>query len=319
MQAQGDSTVCLTKADIARVKQLSQSSSFFWLDLLDPTSAELVEVGNLLGLHPLAIEDSEHFDQRPKLEEYEDFFFAVFFGAAPEGDSDRLVEVHIFFARHFMVTVRRDESAELDLLHRRPQTAALDGPLLLHSVLDHLVDSFLPVLDDIDDDLERIEAKIFRRELARSDAEIHAVRSRLTHLSRIVHRQRDAMIRSTSDAMALSGLDVQAGPYFRDVTDHLMRMCEVIDSYRDRTGSITEIYLAAVANRQNVVMKQFTVIAGIFLPLTFLVGVFGQNFLWMVEHVNGGLAFAIFGIALPIVITIGLLFWFWRRGWLSEQ
>jgi len=319
MSESGDLTVCLTKADIARVKQLKKSTTFFWLDLLDPTSAELVEVGDLLGLHPLAIEDSQHFDQRPKLEEYDDYFFAVFFGAAPAGDRDRLVEVHIFFSHNFMVTVRRDQSAELDLLHRRPQTTSIAGPLLLHSVLDSLVDSFFPLLDEIDSELERIEAKIFRKELSRSDSEIHGVRSRLSHLSRIVHRQRDAMIRSTGGATAIAGLDGEAGPYFRDVTDHLMRMCETIDAYRDRTGSVTEIYLAAVANRQNVVMKQFTVIAGIFLPLTFLVGVFGQNFPWMIQHINGAAEFFVWGIVLPIVITIGLLFWFWRSGWLSEE
>lgn len=311
---------CIDTFDVTAIERALADGDFLWLNLRDHPGEEAsaARAGRLLGLHPLTVEDLEHFGQRAKVERYDDYAHIVVYGAAPDGDDDSLVEVHVVSARDFMLTVSHDESPELQDLHGRASENPQSGRRLLHAVLDLLIDSFAPLLDDFDRQIEVIEGRIFERELRDREVEIHNVRRRLANVSRATHRMSESFTRLHEVLSVTPGHDPGLVPYFRDIQDHLHRVVEAADSMRDRVQGAFEIYLAALDNRQNMIMKQFTVIAGIFLPLTVLVGFFGQNFEWMVAHINSGPAFAVFGLALPFVVIAALLTIVWRRGFFAD-
>lgn len=287
------------------------SGEFFWLDLYPPGPDEYAVLRNVFLFHPLAVEDSEHFGQRAKLEEYDDFVFLVLYGAAP--DEDQLVEVHCFYSERFLVTVRRDQAPALEALKRRfdagrgPQRAIE----LLHRVLDTLVDSFFPALADYDDRLERVQEALLQAPGTDQLQELHAMRRQLIALRRAIVPQRDLVGRLE----LLPGMTTEDERYFRDVHDHLFRLVEQIDSYRDLIAETMDLYISTTSNRLNEVMKQLAVIATIFLPLTFITGFFGQNFPWLVDHIGGWGWFVALGLGLEVAAVLGLLGYFKRRGW----
>ncbi len=315
----GDHAICLTAADLDRLGQVAASGEFFWLDLRAAGDDEIERVGKVLGFHPLSIEDSQHFGQRPKVERHRDHLFAVFFGAAPAEDEDRLVEVHIYFTGAYLVTIRREESPALDDLERRVRRNGLTGHMLLHAVLDALVDSFADVLEEIDEATDEIEANILGGSQQLGERQIYLVRRRLVTVGRVLNRQRSTFTALAESVEQIEGYEPASTPYFADVADHLHRMSEAVETLRERTSGAAEIYLAAASNRMNVVMKQFTVIAGIFLPMSVVVGFFGMNFGWMVRNISSASAFWLLGVVAPVLISIGLYWWFAKRGWLREE
>ncbi|MGH2907617.1 MAG: magnesium transporter CorA family protein [Solirubrobacterales bacterium] len=314
----GSKLTCITNAGIGEVSTLLQKDTYFWLDLRAVTDSEIALVGEQLGLHPLTIEDLQEFDQRAKVEEYDGYIYLVAYGSAPEGDEDRLAEVHIVYSPKFLLTVARDPSVELADLHRKSEARSFNGHEMLHAVLDTLVDSYAPLLDDIDRHIDRIEDEILNRELSGRDRDIHEVRRHLGRVNRVVHRQSEAYTRLHEALRHLPDSKMENAAYFRDVQDHLIRITESADASRDRVSGVFEIYLAALDNRQNIIMKQFTVIAGIFLPLSVVTGFFGMNFGWMVGHILGRQDFLIFGVGLPLVILVTILVVIWNRGLLHE-
>lgn len=316
--ANAKAIICLTNDEIERAGELRARGEFFWLDIRSATDSEIAAVGDALGLHPLTIEDIQHFDQRAKIEDYDDYVYLVTYGSAPLDDLDRLAEVHIVYAPGFLLTAARDTSLGLNDLYTHMTDLRITGQQLLRAVLDVLVDSFVPLLDEIEDQVERIEESIFGSELREREVEIHDVRSRLGRVDRVVHRESAAYTRLPESLRRLPDHDERHAPYFRDVQDHLSRVAETAESLRDRIQSVFEIYLAALDTRQNAIMKQFTIIAGIFLPLTFLVGFFGQNFKWMTDNVEGRFTFLGFGIVLPLLIVAGMLVIINRRGMFKD-
>jgi magnesium transporter len=295
-------------------RQLDQG--FSWLDLRRPSDEDLRLLGDVFDLHPLAIEDSLHFGQRPKLDAYDTFSFVVLYGHAP--DEDLLVEVHCYLSERFLVTVRRDESPALDELYRSYEgDRALPGkPIaLLHRLADLLVDSFFPALGTFDDRLELIEDALVTAPKEEHLRDVFTMRRRLSGLRRVLGPQRDLMGRLASGNAPLPGMTPEAERYFRDIFDHLLRLNEQIEAIRELTASAIDLYLSASSQRTNAVMKQLAVIATIFLPLTFITGIFGQNFGWMVDHVDSAWAFVVFGVGSQLVAIALLLAYFRRRGW----
>jgi magnesium transporter len=296
-----------------------RSPEVFWLDIHAMEPADITLMRDVFGFHPLAVEDVEDFGQRAKVEEYDGFTYLVAFGAAPPNDDDRLVEVHIFYSEHYLVTVHRDEAPAIDETGRRcdvrPELLD-DAPSLLYHVLDSLVDGFFPVMDDIDARIASIETRLEDSPDPHVTAEIFGMRRELVTIRRAIAPQRDQMARIASGSVDLPGLTPDTRRYFRDVEDHLIRISGIIDGYRDLLAGATDVYLSQVNNRLNLVMKQLTAIAGIFLPLTFITGFFGQNFAWMVEHVGGPGVFFVLGIVLQVTVAAGLVIGFRRAGWL---
>jgi magnesium transporter len=299
-----------------KVVELLASGGFFWLDLDQPDTDEFSILREVFGFHPLAVEDSEHFDQRAKIEDYDDFVFLVVYGASP--DEDRLVEVHCFYSERFLVTVHRDDCPAFAEIRRRYQKRdeAIDRPsLLLYRIVDGLVDSFFPILADFDDRIDELENAIFLHADDRQLQEIFRMKRLLVGMRKAVSPQRDAFAGLIGGVAELPGLAEGDERYFRDVYDHLIRISDLIDSYRDLLTSAMDVYLSTVSNRLNAVMKQLAVIATIFLPLAWLTGFFGQNFGYLVRSIGSWESFVGIGVGTELVALAILLVFFRRRGW----
>jgi magnesium transporter len=304
-------------AEREAVERRLADGDFFWLDLYRPDEEELGLLRDAFRFHPLALEDTESFGQRPKIEDYDDFTFLVVYGAAP--DEDRLVEVHCFYSERCLVTVHRDDCpafADLRERHARGHAAPTEPVLVLHQVVDWLVDSFFPLLTGFDDDLDRIEDGVAREPTDGQQQAIFAMRRQLVTLRKAILPQRDLLARIAAGVAELPGMTREAEHYFRDVYDHQIRIADLLDSYRDLLSGATDVHLATVSNRLNTVMKQLAVIAGVFLPLTFVTGFFGQNFGWMVRQIGSTWTFVVFGVGSQLVVLTLLLVFFKRRGWL---
>jgi magnesium transporter len=298
------------------VERLLASGSFFWIDLHQPTEGDFAILRDVFRFHPLALEDSEHFGQRAKLDDYDDFVFLVVYGAV--ADEDRLVEVHCFYSERFLVTVRRDEAPAFTEVRRRYQKRKepIDDPAqLLYRIVDALVDSFFPVLADFDDRIDELENQTFLNASDEQLQQIFAMKRLLVGMRKAVTPQRDLFAGLMGGVAELPGMTVEDERYFRDIYDHLIRISDLIDTYRDLLTSSMDVFLSTVSNRLNVVMKQLAVIATVFLPLTFITGFFGQNFGWLVGHIGGWPVFVGLGIGSEIVTVALLVTFFKRRGW----
>jgi magnesium transporter len=308
----GSSEQAFTRENVEKLL----AGGFFWLDLDQPEDADFEILTDVFKFHPLAVEDSEHFDQRAKLDEYDDFVFIVVYGAAP--DADRLVEVHCFFSERCLVTVHRDDCpafAEIRERYEKRQAPIERPSLLLYRLIDGLVDSFFPILTEFDDRIDELENAIFARADDEQLQEIFKMKRLLVGMRKAVSPQRDTFARLSSGIGELPGFVPEDERYFRDVYDHLIRISDLIDSYRDLLTGAMDVYLSTVSNRLNAVMKQLTVIATIFLPLSWLTGFFGQNFGWMVRHIGRWETFVGFGVGVEVFAMAALLYFFKRRGW----
>jgi magnesium transporter len=293
-----------------------RGNSFFWLDVHGPTSRDVAMLGDVFGFHPLALEDSAEFGQRPKIETYDSYAFLVVYGAA--SDDDGLVEVHCFSAERYLVTVRHDDCPAFVSLHKRclarPDTLD-DEAMLLYHVVDGLTDSFFPSLSELDDRIDALQAEIFANPKEEQLQEVFAMKQRLVAVRRVITPQRDMFAQLVGRVVDLPGTSDETTRYFRDVYDHLIRLSDMIDSYRDLLSGVIDVYLSTVANRRDQIMKQLTVLASVILPITFITGFFGQNFGFMVRHVGSPTAFVL-GTVLQVLTVIGILSFFKRRRWL---
>jgi magnesium transporter len=294
----------IPRVDRAAIESRISAGEYFWLDLHKPDEDEMALLREVFRFHPLAIEDSEQFGQRPKMEDYGDFVFFVFYGAAPPPDKDRLVEVHCFYAEHYLVTLHRQHAPSCDVLRERYSKlpGSLERPIgVLYRLLDALSDSFFPALEDYDARIDQIEEAIFREPREEHLQELVRMKRRLNRLRRVVGPQRDLVSQLYGGMSRLPGSDAEAERYFRDIFDHLIRVADLIDSYKDLLTSAMDVYLSSVSNRLNLVVERLTVLSTILLPLIVLTSFFGQNFGWLVDHIGDLASFLIFGLALPIV------------------
>jgi magnesium transporter len=295
---------------------LLATGHFFWLDIWRPSSEDFEILREVFRFHPLAVEDSEHFDQRAKIDDYDDFVFIVVYGAVP--DDDRLVEVHCFYSERFLVTVHRDNAPAFTEIRDRYQKREkpIEQPsLLLYRIIDGLVDSFFPILADFDNRIDDLENDIFLHADDRQLQEIFRMKRLLVGMRKAITPQRDTFASLMGGVAELPGFSEEDERYFRDIYDHLIRISELIDGYRDLLTGAMDVYLSTVSNRLNGVTKQLAVIATIFLPLAWLTGFFGQNFGWEVRHIAGGGTFLVLGLGSELAALIILLAFFKFRGW----
>ena len=299
------------------VERLLAGGSFFWIDVDQPDEDDYKILREVFKFHPLAVEDSEKFGQRAKLDDYDDFVFIVVYGAVP--DADRLVEVHCFYSEKFLVTVHRDEAPAFTEVRERyvKRTHAVDDPAqLLYRIIDGLVDSFFPILADFDDRIDELENDTFLHAGDEQLQEIFQMKRLLVGMRKAITPQRDMFASLVGGVAELPGMKEGDERYFRDIYDHLLRISDLIDTYRDLLTSSMDVYLSTVSNRLNSVMKQLTIMATVFLPLTFITGFFGQNFGWLVRNISSAPAFIGLGIGLEVATVTALFFVFKKRGWL---
>jgi magnesium transporter len=300
----------LDKVDADTIRALHERGEFFWLDLHSPTDAELDELGTVLKIPDLAIEDTKEFGQRPKLDDYETRVLIVFYGA--EGDD--FVEVHVHVSGDEVVTVRRDHCGQLhaakDLVHAKTMRTEQE---LVYRILDALADSLRALVERRATEIEGLEEIAFQRPTADQRRRMAQLRSELFRLQQIVSPQRDMLARGGDVLEHLPGLEHDVARHkFRDVHDDLVLTSNEVDYLRDLLAEAVNVLLNQMAGR-------LTIVATIFLPLTFATGFFGMNFGWLVRHIDSAETFFVFGVGgmiLPLVVAAVLLV---RAGYVGRR
>lgn len=254
-----------------------------WIDLSHPTLEMMAPIASAFALHPLAVEDALKRRQRPKAEEYEGFLFITTHAARRRGAAGHdvaLDEIDLFFGPGFVITAHSGAVPVLDEARRRlaqapPDLRTTEG-YVLYVILDAVVDSYFPVLDTLDDYIERLEDTLFKGPTQKTMDHLFSAKRALLHLRRVAAPQRDIMNVLLRHDSRLVGAPLRA--YFRDIYDHLLRITEQIDTHRDLLAGALDIYLSIVSNRLNEVMKVLTVITAIFASLAVISGIYGMNF-----------------------------------------
>ncbi|HZL64244.1 MAG TPA: magnesium/cobalt transporter CorA [Thermoleophilia bacterium] len=303
--------------DEALVKEHLSESEFFWLDLYRPTAADLTMLTDVFAFHPLAVEDAAHFGQRPKLDPFDGFVLLVAYGA--NEDKDGLVEVHCFYGERFLVTVHRDSCPPFDNLRvraARDMSPPAKGAMLLYLVVDALADSFFPGLAKLDDRIDELENGVLQKPDDAQLQQIFALKRRLVTWRKVITPERDTFARLVTGVVAIPGMTPDMEHYYRDVYDHLIRISDLVDSYRDLLTGAMDVYLSTISNRLNEVMRRLTIVATIFMPLTWITGFFGMNFGRLVLNITGWPAFLVFGLATQVAAVAVMLVLFRRRGWM---
>jgi magnesium transporter len=314
VQADGTSSA---DVDLAAVEKQLASRRPFWLDIGHPSEDDLDEIGDLLELHPLAREDIGDFGQRPKADDYPGHTLLVVFGATH--DEDSLVEVHAVVSETWLVTVHTESCPAFIELRKR--TTARGEPIpslamLAQHIADSLADSFYPELEQLDDRVDALEHMVLdSRERGDVLSEVLSLRRRLVVMRRVLGPQRDVVARLAAGTVTLPGADDEVRLAFRGTHDELFRVTELIDAQRDLLTGALEVHLSTTSNRLNDVMRRLAAVATIFLPITFLSGYFGQNFGYMVRHVDGPTAFLL-GSLLQLLVAAGMIAVLRVRRWI---
>lgn len=309
--------------DRQAIEKHLRDGTFFWLDIHHPATEDFDLLADVFHFHPLAVEDTRQFGETPKLDEYDDYAFLVIFGVKPDAPSlVRLAEVHIFISDTYVVTVHDASLEALDsvrLWYAAQHDLRHPAAVLSYRIADALVDTFFPVLAEFDDRLDSLEDDIFRSSDAAQLQDVLSMKRALVTMRKVVSPQRDLYARLINGIHGLPGTGSQgeaakreAERYYRDVYDHLIRISDMIDTYRDLMTGTMDVYLSTVQNRMDGVMKKLTVIATIFLPLTWLTGFFGMNFGAMVRFVNDWQWFLVLGVGSQL-LAVALLFWIMVR------
>ncbi|MGB4593998.1 MAG: magnesium/cobalt transporter CorA [Coriobacteriia bacterium] len=285
-----------------------------WIDVLAPEKDSLEVVGRRFHLPPLAVEDCLHFPQRPKIDVYPDVTFLIWLlPQAITEDGVTSSELDVFLGEEHLVTVHREAVDAVERIAAHAQEYLKRGAeWTLHAILDTAVDEVFPVVETLSDELEDLEDLMLSDARPSELQRLYAAKRGLIRLHKIVGPERD-VVRGLARLEAF--VEPEAYMYFQDIGDHLARVADEVDTYRDVASGTMDIYLSAVSNRMNQIMKQLTVIATIFMPLTLLSGIYGMNVLnGMWPPVDAAWAFpAIVGSM--VVIAIWMVWFFRRREW----
>jgi magnesium transporter len=307
----------LDRVDADRIATLRARDEFFWLDLRDPSPAELDSLTELLQLPPMAVQDSREFGQRPKLDAYGDRVLIVFYGVDHGGADPELVEVHVHVSGSEVVTLRRAGCMHLEAAHDGIGSVGPEEEVVVR-VLSALARSLSALVDEIAAEVERLEEVSFEHPTQMDRTRISVLRARLFRLAQVVGPERDMLAADAELLESLPGLEhEQARHPFRDVHDELVLTMNAIAFARERLGEALNVYLASVSNRLNELAARVTLFASIFLPLTFITGFFGQNFGWMVDNVDSLAAFLLLGVGGSVVTGVVIVLLLRRQGYLG--
>jgi magnesium transporter len=313
----------LERVDHDRIAQLHERDEFFWLDVTGPSPDEIKMLGELLGLHPVAIEDTVEFEQRPKLDSYGDHLLFVFYTVRKGRNTGEglfePVEVHIYISGSFVITIRHAECTQLDALHHELDTADSEAEdYIVYKVFDVLTDAFYPIIDALEERIDALESHILLSRPSREQlAEIYRLKQRVHDLSRRVVPQRDRFTTGSDAILDLPGLARGTREYLRDVGDHLVQIASELHRQQEDLTALTSTYFNANANRLNAVATRLTIGGTFFLIWTLVTGFFGQNFGWLVRNIDTRHDFYLYGVSALVIPTviIGTLFWVKRKDW----
>jgi magnesium transporter len=319
----------LTIKEFAQVLPLQ--NGVFWVDLENPSDAEeeTLMVG-LLDLHPLAIEDSQRGKDEdghlPKVEDFGDYLFVIFNpvegsdnGAANDfakGIEIRTSQLSAFLKKRVLVTHHykplRSITHASQLCGKNPMTLGRGPDYLFHLIIDDIVDNYTPLLDALDGAIDNLEDEVFQEPSQKTMQHILQLKKNIMTIRRVAMYQREMLSRLSRGEFELITQDEMI--YYRNVYDHLVRMADVTDAYRDVVAGLLDAYLSVTSNKLSQVMKVLTIISTIFLPLSVITGFFGMNFEFLPGlHWEYGHTMA---TLIMIVVAVGMLWWFRFKNWI---
>jgi magnesium transporter len=294
-----------------------------WLNIDGLGDVSVLErLGQHFDLHALSLEDVLNIPQRPKLEDYEAYQFLVFRMAILEELPGKTEQISLFLGRSYVLTLQEYPGDTFEpvrdrLRHGRGRIRRLGADYLAYALLDAAIDSFFPLLEELGDRLEGLEEAVLAAPSRATIEEVYSVRRALATLRRALWPAREAV-----NAFARSDSELVTDHtrlFLRDCYDHVLQVLDVLESYRDLTSNLMDTYLSAQSNHMNEIMKVLTIIATIFIPLTFIAGIYGMNFNpdtspWNMPELGWYWGYP-FSLALMAITAAALVFYFHRKGW----
>src|SRR5690349_20485724 len=302
---------------------LQDQANVIWVDMDAPTDKDEQVLLDVFHFHPLTVEDCRENRHYPKVEEFPGYIYFIVHGVRADTSPDRFntIELDGFLGGNYVITYHHDMFRSINnvkqLLRTSPIACQRGPAFLLHQILDQVVDYYSPVLDDFDECIDQLEDDIFtfKRPNNAILEEIMNLKRSVLRLRRISTMLMDIMLCMSRGEFHL--IPDEMRPFYRDIYDHIVRVTDLAENYRDLIGGSLEAYLSVVSNRLNEIMKVLTIFSAIMLPLTFIAGVYGQNFDNMPER---DARYGYFGaLVVMFVIAIVMLIFFWRRGWIGGK
>ncbi len=326
----GDGTISRDTEETNLIRAMRDQKAVFWLDMSKPTDEELYLLDEVFGFHPLAIEDSIQYSQRPKVEAYrhtgevcnEAYFYMVIHGPDLETfrENLRTKELDMFISARYLVTIHEEEHRSIREIRGRADadpSLVLDGgiDMLLHGILDLLVDNYTPILDWLQEEIDILEEQAVHDPKPDVLPRIAQKKKDLLNFRRVIGPQREVIAQLTRGEVPFIRESTRV--YLRDVLDHLVRAVEMIELYRDLVVGARDIYMSSVSNNLNKVMKALTIITVTALPATVITSFYGQNFdtPWFQSLLKSNTAFWV-STGTIVGIILGLLYMFRRLRWL---
>ena len=310
----------LPKEQLARAVKEAQAR--LWIDLFDPTLEEQRFVfEDLYKFHPLAIEDAIKDLHMPKVDDYGSYLYLVFHTITPGNERMDLhtEELDIFLGNNYLITMHEEPRQSIDALwqveHHAQKGLAVGTAFLLYELIDYQIDDYTPLLEEFEERLEQLGDEIFRKLPDKNDQllnDILTAKSSALRLNRVLRPQRELINRLAWNEFAV--IPAEARIYFHDLYDHLSRLTDIALAMLELSSGTMETYVALTNNRLNEVMKVLTMISTIFIPLSFVAGIYGMNFDFMPE-LNQWWGYPL-ALAVMLVIAIGMVVFFRRKRWL---
>ena len=310
------------------------SNSISWIDLQGLGNEDVLNrLGEIFRLHPLVLEDVVNVPQRPKVEYYDDQLLIIarmvmLDEDAGDSDTNRFTSEQLSFVlgKNYLLTVQEELHQDcLEPVRKRIRSGhglirSEGADYLAYALLDAVIDAYFPVLEDYGEFIESLEDEVIINPTRQTVQKIYRVRRELMSLRRSIWPQRNALSQLVRDGSELIRPEVRV--YLQDCYDHVVQVLDIVETYRELTANLMDVYLSSVSNRMNEVMKTLTVISSIFIPLTFIVGVYGMNFNSEVSPLNMPELNAYWGYpfcwGVMVTIAVGLTYYFWRKGWFDD-
>jgi magnesium transporter len=298
-------------------------SSVTWIDVNGLQDVELIrQLGAQFGLHPLSLEDVLNTGQRPKFEDYEEYCFVIM-KELRVTEGIEAEQISLFFGPGWVITLQEAPGDPFEPVRERLRKGKgrirkSGADYLAYALIDALVDGAFPILEKLGDRIETLERDVVGSPTRKTVSEIYSVRRELLYLRRTAWPQRELIHALNRDESALITPDTRI--YLRDCYDHSVQILDLVETYRELAAGMLDVYLSGASNRLNEVMKVLTVIATIFIPLTFITSLYGMNFntavsRWNMPELNWPLGYPM-TLAVMAAVVAGMLYYFRRKKWL---
>ena len=305
--------------DIDACRQYRENENTTWVNIDGLHDVKLIEsTGKLFDVHPLVLEDILHTGQRPKFEEFDDYIFLVLRMISYDEKQEKVLEeqLSIVFGENYVVSFQEKPGDVFNpvrerIIQGKSRMRRKKADYLAYALLDAVVDNYFQVLDELERKLEELDEELFEDSSPETFLKIGALKKEIISLRKSIWPLREIVGSITKEKY--NAIDESNSVYYRDVYDHIVHIIDILDNFRETIAAMHDTYMNFVNNRMNEIMKLLTVVATIFIPLTFIAGVYGMNFRYMPEL---GWQWGYFGVlGLMVLLVVGMIIYFRRKNW----